>query len=74
VVTADIRQRIRSSIGPFNTGNDRWYPWVSRNLLRSGLQFDTSVILRKFLGRPVSLEPLLTDIRRIPATAPISPR
>jgi hypothetical protein len=67
VVTADIRHRISASIGPFNTGNPRWYAWVSRNLLRSGLQFDTSAVLQKFLGHPVSLEPLLSDIRRIPA-------
>lgn len=69
VVTADLRQHIRNSIGPFNTGNSRWYAWVSRNLLRSGLQFDTSDVLQKFLGRPVSLEPLLNDIRRIPTAA-----
>jgi hypothetical protein len=38
VVTADIRSRIRDSLGQFAAGNPRWYPWVSQHLLRQGLQ------------------------------------
>ena len=29
VLTADIRQRIKDAIGPFDAGNPRWYPWTS---------------------------------------------
>ena len=66
-VTADIRQRIRTSLGPFAAGDPRWYPWVSQRLLRTGVQFDTAQVLHQFLGRPVSVEPLLEEIRRIQA-------
>ncbi len=65
VVTAEIRQRTRDAIGPFHTGNPRWYSWISLNLIRSGREHETSDLLRTFLGRPVSPEALLTDIRRI---------
>jgi hypothetical protein len=57
-ITAELRQHIRQSIGPFNTGNPRWYPWVSTNLLRFGMERDTVDLLRSVLGHPVSLDPL----------------
>jgi hypothetical protein len=65
VVTADIRQRIRESIGSFNTGNPLWYPWMSENLLRFGMERETSDLLRTFLGRPVSPQALIDDIHRV---------
>jgi hypothetical protein len=46
---------------------------VSQRLLRTGLQYDTSQVLQKFLGRPVSLEPLLDDMRRIKAESRAHP-
>lgn len=58
VVTADIRAHIRESLGRFDSGNPQWYAWVRAHLLRSGLQFESSQVLRKFFGRRVSLEPL----------------
>jgi hypothetical protein len=67
VVTADIRQRVRARIGAFDTGNRRWYPWLSENLLRFGSERDTPALLRKFLGRPVSPDALLTQIHRLAA-------
>lgn len=63
VLTAAIRQRIRESLGPFETGNRRWYAWISNQLLRYGTERDTSALLQEFLGRPVSPEVLLNDIR-----------
>jgi len=63
VLTATIRQRIRESLGPFETGDPRWYVWVSNKLLRYGTERDTATLLREFLGRPVSPEVLLNDIR-----------
>jgi hypothetical protein len=72
VITADLRQHIRDAIGPFNTGNPRWYPWVSSNLLHFGTELETLQLLRDFLGRPVSIEPLLSDIRRL-STATAKP-
>jgi hypothetical protein len=65
VVTADVRQRIAEQIGPFTTGNERWFPWLSQHLLGSGQTQETAVLLRDFLGRPVSSQALLTQIARI---------
>ena len=65
VLTADIRQHTVQSIGPFHTGNPRWYPWLSANLLRFGNEKDTVDLLQSFLGRPVSPQALLDDIARV---------
>jgi oligoendopeptidase F len=65
VVTADIRQRIASQRGPFNTGEERWFSWLSQNLLSSGQTHETAELLRGFLGRPASPQALLGEIGRI---------
>jgi Zn-dependent M32 family carboxypeptidase len=65
VLTADIRQRMRDALGPFETGNMQWYSWTSERLLRFGEDLDTSVPLKQFLGRAVSPQSLINQIRRI---------
>ncbi len=65
VLTADVRQRIRNSIGPFDTGNPRWYGWTSAHLLRFGSSVDTAQLLRQFLGRPVSPDAILSELQRV---------
>lgn len=65
VVTADLRQRIAAKLGPFATGDERWFPWLSQQLLSSGQTRETALLLREFLGRPVSPQALLTEIGRI---------
>ena len=65
VVTADIRQRIKSQLGPFDTGDERWFSWLSQNLLSSGQTHETAELLRGFLGRPVSPQALLGEISRM---------
>jgi len=65
VVTADLRQRIASQLGPFDTGDKRWFSWLSQNLLSSGQTHETAELLRGFLGRPVSPQALLTEIGRM---------
>jgi hypothetical protein len=65
VVTADMRQRIASQLGRFDTGDERWYSWLSQNLLSAGQTHETAELLRGFLGRPVSPQALLTEIGRI---------
>lgn len=65
VLTADIRQHMREALGPFETGNPQWYSWTSERLLRFGEEIDTSTLLQQFLGRPVSPQALLDQIRRI---------
>ena len=65
VVTADMRQRIAEQLGPFETGNERWFRWLSQHLLSSGQTHETAELLRGFLGRPVSPQALLTEIGRM---------
>jgi hypothetical protein len=65
VVTADLRQRIAEQIGSFTRGNERWFPWLSEQLLSSGQAQETAVLLREFLGRPVSVQALLKEIGRM---------
>jgi Zn-dependent M32 family carboxypeptidase len=70
VITADIRQRIAQQLGPFASGNSRWYAWLCENLLASGEEEETAQLLRRFLGRPVSPQALLDELRRIGAPEP----
>jgi hypothetical protein len=65
VLTADMRAHTREALGPFETGNPQWFSWTSDHLLRFGEQIDTSTLLKQFLGRPVSPQALLNQIRRI---------
>jgi Zn-dependent M32 family carboxypeptidase len=65
VLTADLPARIREQIGPFDTGNRRWCAWVSEQLLKSGEQFETAELLRRFLGRPVSPDALRKELARL---------
>ena len=65
VLTADIRQHTREALGPFETGDPQWYAWTSERLLRFGEELDTSALLKQFLGRPVSPQALLDQIRRM---------
>jgi hypothetical protein len=65
VITADVRGRIRQSLGPFDAGDPRWYPWISEHLLKVGGEFETAELLRQFLGRPVSPKALIDDMRRL---------
>jgi Zn-dependent M32 family carboxypeptidase len=65
VITAAVRQHIRESLGPFDAGNPRWYPWISQHLLASGGELETPKLLRQFLGRPISPQALLNEIRRL---------
>jgi hypothetical protein len=64
-VTADIRQRIASQLGRFDTGDERWFSWLSQRLLSSGQTHETAELLRGFLGRPVSPQALLSEIGRM---------
>ena len=65
VLTAEIRARARAAIGPYDTGNVQWYPWLSERLLRYGSERDTLTLLHELLGRPLSPDALLLEVRRI---------
>jgi hypothetical protein len=65
VLTAEMRQHIREALGPFDTGDPRWYPWLGEHLLRYGSERDSRSLLQDFLGRPVSPQALLNQIHRL---------
>jgi hypothetical protein len=65
IITADIRQRIVHEIGPFDAGNPRWFGWLQQRLLGSGERYPTADLLRTFLGRAVSPQPLLDQLERL---------
>ena len=65
VITADIRERITRQLGPFQAGDERWYGWLSQQLLSTGEEQETAKLLRRFLGRPVSPQALLRELQRL---------
>lgn len=65
VITADLRQRIAAQLGPFETGDARWYGWLAVQLLRDGEEHETRAVLRQFLGRRVSPEALIAALRNL---------
>lgn len=67
VITADLRRRIAQELGPFETGEPRWFTWLGQHLLASGEEHSTAQLLREFLGRPVSPDALLGQLRRLTA-------
>jgi hypothetical protein len=64
VLTAEIRAATVAAIGSFDAGNVRWYRWTSEQLLRFGSERDTRSLMTGLLGRPVSPEALLLQLRR----------
>jgi hypothetical protein len=64
ILTAEIREATISSIGPFDAGNAQWYEWSSASLLRFGSERDTRLLMTGLLGRTVSPEALLRQLRR----------
>jgi hypothetical protein len=73
VITADLRQRIAQQLGPFETGEPQWFAWLGEHLLASGEEHPTPELLREFLGRPVSPDALLAQLRRLSDGAPAKP-
>jgi hypothetical protein len=65
ILTAEMRQHILEALGSFDTGDSRWYGWLSEHLLRYGSERDTRMLMQDFLGRPVSPQALLEQIKRL---------
>jgi hypothetical protein len=65
ILTAAMRERVSEALGRFETGDSRWYGWVSEHLLRYGSERDTLTLMQDFLGRPVSPQALLEQIHRL---------
>ena len=65
ILIADIRARLVSERGTFTTGDAGWYPWVSARLYRFGRERSARLVVHEFLGRPVAVGALLSDLARI---------
>jgi hypothetical protein len=65
VLTAEMRKATAEAIGPFDAGNPRWYAWTSEKLLQYGSERSGKQLMDGLLGRPMSPEALLREIRRI---------
>ena len=70
LLTAEMRARTAEAIGPFDTGNPRWYDWLSAQVLQYGSERDTRRLLQDLLGRPLSPDALLEQIARCGAHNP----
>jgi hypothetical protein len=57
-----IRQHISEALGAFDTGDSRWYGWLSEHLLRYGSERDIHTLMKDFLGRPAAPHALLEQI------------
>ena len=64
-VTADVRARIHDEIGGFDSGNSRWYGYVSEHLFERGGEGPPRMLLRNFLGRDVTPDALLAELDRL---------
>ena len=70
ILTAEMRKRISEALGAFDTGDPRWYGWLSDQLLRYGSERDTRTLMQDFLGRPVSPQAFLEQIHRLKPASP----
>ena len=65
VLTAEMRKATAKAIGAFDAGNPQWYAWSSERLLRFGSEKSAKQLMHELLGRPLSPNALLAEIRRI---------
>jgi hypothetical protein len=65
LLTAEMRGHISEALGAFDTGDPRWYGWLSERLLRFGSERDTRTLMQDFLRRPVSPQTFLQQLRRL---------
>jgi hypothetical protein len=68
LLTAEMRAATQAAIGPFDTGNPRWYAWLSERLLQYGSSRDTRRLMEELLGRPLTPTALLEQVRRCGAS------
>jgi hypothetical protein len=65
MIIAAVRARTGEVHGPFLTGDNSWYEWVSRELFRFGLERPAGEVIVEFLGGPVTPAALLANMRRM---------
>jgi hypothetical protein len=65
IIIADIRARARELHGDFTTGDSTWYAFMSDRIYRFGLARSSADVITDFLGRPISPNAILADMRRM---------
>jgi oligoendopeptidase F len=65
IIIADLRARVRELHGSFTTGDSSWYAFLSDRVYRFGLARTSRAVIESFLGRPVTVDAILADMRRI---------
>ena len=63
-IAADLRARITTVHGDFALGDTTWYGFVRERIYRFGLERASLRVMEDFLGRPLSADALLADLRR----------
>ncbi len=64
IAAAALRARIRELRGDWSTGDAGWYGFVSERLLRFGGSRPPAELIRDVLGGPLTVGPVLDDLRR----------
>jgi len=67
IIIADIRARVRQLHGDFTTGDPAWYGFMTDHIYRFGLSRSSADVITEFLGRPISANAILADMRRMKA-------
>ena len=67
IIIADIRARVRQQHGGFTTGDPTWYAYMTDHIYRYGLSRSSADVIGSFLGRPISADAILADMRRMAA-------
>jgi hypothetical protein len=62
IVAAALRARIPAVRGEWQDGDPGWFAFVSDHLLRFGADRSPAEVLESFLGRPLDVDPLISDM------------
>ena len=65
IIIADIRARVKEQHGDFTTGDPTWYAYMTEHIYRFGLSRSSADVITDFLGRPISANAILADMRRM---------
>ena len=64
IVAAAVRARIQELRGPWWNGDSGWFAFLADALFAAGASRPPAELLETFLGRPVTADRLLADLRR----------
>lgn len=67
IIIADLRARVKQLHGDFTTGDPTWYAFMTEHIYRFGLSKSSADVITEFLGRPISADAILADMRRMAA-------